>query len=337
MNENENNNILLDVKNLTTTFSTQEGNVAAVNDLSFQIKAGETLGVVGESGSGKSQLFMSILGLLANNGKAEGSVKYKGKEILNQKKTLEEIRGDRLSMIFQDSMTSLNPFVKISDQLTEVLMVHRGISYNDALNEAINMLDMVSIPRAKTRVHRYPHEFSGGMRQRVMIAMSLICKPDLLIADEPTTALDVTVQAQILDIIDNLKKELNMAVVMITHDLGVVARVAENVMVMYGGRAIEKGTVDEIFYTPSHPYTAGLLASMPRLDDDSNKALYTIQGSPPNLQNLPVGCAFSPRCEYVMDQCKTSVPPLECFDVNRHRACFLDNYQDLIENINRGQ
>ncbi len=320
--------MLLDVQNLTTRFHTHDGEVCAVNDVSFSIEAGECLGIVGESGSGKTQVFMSIMGLLAKNGRVEGNVYFEGQQILGLKPSeLNTLRGVEFSMIFQDPMTSLNPYLKISKQMSEVLMEHRGMSEEDAAIAGIQMLEMVGIPEAKQRYRMYPHEFSGGMRQRVMIAMALLCQPKLLIADEPTTALDVTVQAQILELLARLGRELNMATVMITHDLGVIAGVSDRVVVMYGGRIVEQATVHEVFSDPQHPYTQGLLNSMPRLDDPGRKTLHTIAGQPPNLQNLPQGCSFAPRCEYVMEKCQLQPPTLTTFAGGRKKACYLEKLQ----------
>ena len=313
---------ILQVNNLVTRFDTLDGEVSAVNDISFHVNKGESLGVVGESGSGKTQIFMSIMGLLAKNGTSTGSVKFKDQELIGMKPAeLNKIRGVTMSMIFQDPMTSLNPYLKISKQMNEVLVEHQGRTEAEALAETIQMLDLVGIPEAKKRVHMYPHEFSGGMRQRVMIAMALLCKPDLLIADEPTTALDVTVQAQILKLMQDLKKELDTAIVMITHDLGVVAGLCDRVMVMYGGRVVENGNVRDIFYDARHPYTMGLLESMPRLDEANATKLHAIPGQPPNLQNLPQGCSFQERCEFCSDNCMTEMPILKEFSEGRSKAC----------------
>ncbi|WP_163335810.1 ABC transporter ATP-binding protein [Desulfopila sp. IMCC35008] len=317
--------MLLDVQNLTTRFHTHDGEVCAVNDVSFSVQAGECLGIVGESGSGKTQVFMSLMGLLAKNGTTEGKVYFEGEQILGlSPKDLNRLRGVEFSMIFQDPMTSLNPYLRISKQMTEVLVEHRGMSEEKAAVTSIEMLDLVGIPESKKRFRMYPHEFSGGMRQRVMIAMALLCQPKLLIADEPTTALDVTVQAQILELLARLGRELNMATVMITHDLGVIAGLSDRVVVMYGGRIVEQATVSEVFHDPQHPYTKGLLSSMPRLDEEREGTLYTIPGQPPDLQDLPDGCSYAPRCTYAMDKCNLERPPLEDIEGDRKKACFLE-------------
>jgi oligopeptide transport system ATP-binding protein len=316
---------ILDVRNLKTSFSTQEGAVRAVNDVSFHIEAGETLGIVGESGSGKSQIFMSIMGLLAKNGRAEGNVLFKGQEILNlPADKLNKIRGVKMSMIFQDPMTSLNPYLTVKRQMTEVLETHRGMSQDAALATAVELLDVVQIPEARRRIHMYPHEFSGGMRQRVMIAMALLCQPELLIADEPTTALDVTVQAQILDLLGKLRQETGMAIALITHDLGVIAGLADRVMVMYAGEIAERANAGPLFKTPQHPYTQGLLRSMPRLDESRIDRLQTIGGQPPNLQRLPDGCRFRDRCSYAFDRCAAEKPLLRHVAADRAKACHLE-------------
>lgn len=322
---------LLDIQNLNVRFQTNDGVVGAVNDVNLSINAGETLGIVGESGSGKSQLSFAIMGLLARNGRAEGSIRFDGQEILNAPpKVLNEIRAEKIAMIFQDPMTSLNPYMRVADQMAEVLTLHKGISRRDAVAESVRMLEAVKIPDARGRVRLYPHEFSGGMRQRVMIAMALLCRPDLLIADEPTTALDVTVQAQIMALLAELQREFGMAMILITHDLGVVAGSCERVAVMYGGRIRESGPVGPIFDAPSHPYTQGLLAAIPRIDHEGDE-LSAIPGSPPNMTQPPPGCAYEPRCPYRLESCASRRPPLEPFGGGRSRACFAAT-EDVLNN-----
>ena len=312
---------LLEVSELSVEFTTNDGLVRAVNDVSFSVDADNTLAIVGESGSGKSQTAFSILGLLAKNGKATGSVKFNDREILNLSLAeLNRIRAAEIAIIFQDPMTSLNPYMRVSSQMTEVLIHHQGMSEADALRESVSMLDAVKIPDAKSRIRLYPHEFSGGMRQRVMVAMSLLCRPKLLIADEPTTALDVTVQAQTMSLLREIQNDFGMGVILITHDLGVVAGFCQEVLVLYGGRIMEQGPVDAIFEEPSHPYTLGLLKAIPRVDQ-LNDTLAMIPGSPPDMMNAPSGCPFEPRCQYAIDTCKTELSPLHSFDNDRHRAC----------------
>ncbi|MFV0385490.1 oligopeptide/dipeptide ABC transporter ATP-binding protein [Paracoccus sp. (in: a-proteobacteria)] len=313
---------LLEITNLDVRFDTNDGEVRAVNDVSLSVDAGETLGIVGESGSGKSQLSFAIMGLLAKNGRASGSVLFDRAEILNTPpKVLNRIRAEKIAMIFQDPMTSLNPYMRVADQMAEVLTLHKGLSKREAVAESVRMLDAVKIPDAARRVRLYPHEFSGGMRQRVMIAMALLCRPQLLIADEPTTALDVTVQAQIMQLLADLQRDFGMAMILITHDLGVVAGACRQVAVMYGGRIRETGPVGPLFREPAHPYTQGLLAAIPRIDQPGDE-LAAIPGSPPNMTRPPQGCAFEPRCPYRRAGCTTERPQLERFADTRARACF---------------
>ncbi|ECG7134603.1 ABC transporter ATP-binding protein [Salmonella enterica subsp. enterica serovar Uppsala] len=314
-------NVLLEVNDLRVTFATPDGDVTAVNDLNFTLRAGETLGIVGESGSGKSQTAFALMGLLATNGRIGGSATFNGREILNlPERELNTLRAEQISMIFQDPMTSLNPYMRVGEQLMEVLMLHKGMSKTEAFEESVRMLDAVKMPEARKRMKMYPHEFSGGMRQRVMIAMALLCRPKLLIADEPTTALDVTVQAQIMTLLNELKREFNTAIIMITHDLGVVAGICDKVLVMYAGRTMEYGKARDVFYQPVHPYSIGLLNAVPRLDSEGVEML-TIPGNPPNLLRLPTGCPFQPRCPHAMEICNNA-PPLEAFSPGRLRACF---------------
>jgi oligopeptide transport system ATP-binding protein len=325
---------LLEVTNLNTRFDTPDGEVKAVNGVSFAIAEGETVGVVGESGSGKSQAFLTVMGLLAANGRATGSARFRSAELIGAPpQELNRIRGTRIAMIFQDAMTSLNPYLRISRQMTEVLVTHRGMSESEARKAAIAMLDRVRIPEAKRRFDMYPHEFSGGMRQRVMIAMALLCEPDLLIADEPTTALDVTIQAQILDLMRDLKRGGRTAIVMITHAMGVVAGLCDRVLVMYGGRIVEEAPVRDIFYDPQHPYTHGLLRSTPRLDEPITAELRTIPGQPPDLQHLPPGCAFHERCSWRFERCSSEEPAVRPAGQGRRKACHLEHLDPGLDRI----
>ncbi|MCM2294599.1 ATP-binding cassette domain-containing protein [Allorhizobium sp. BGMRC 0089] len=312
---------LLEVRNLEVRFTAQGGDVTAVRGVDFDLDRGETLAIVGESGSGKSQTVFALLGLLARNGIASGSVRFEGREILNAPaKVLNPIRSNRIGIVFQDPMTSLNPYMRVSEQLEEVLVFHKGMSKREARAESLRMLDAVQIPDARNRITLYPHEFSGGMRQRVMIAMALLCRPDILIGDEPTTALDVTVQAQIMRLLAELQRDFGMALILITHDLGVVAGAAERVMVLYGGQVMEQGPAGDIFATPSHPYTRGLLRSIPRLDRQEER-LPSIAGNPPNMAKTIKGCPFQPRCDYALDRCRDHLAPLVSFAPGRARAC----------------
>ncbi|RMF11385.1 MAG: ABC transporter ATP-binding protein [Alphaproteobacteria bacterium] len=313
---------VIDIRNLEVGFDTPEGKVQAVNGINLSVDRGECIGIVGESGSGKSQTFMAAMGLLARNGTARGEILFQGEQILGLgSRALNRIRGNAMSMIFQDPMTALTPHLRIGDQLTEVLTTHKGLGKRAAAARAVAMLEQVRIPEPARRMRQYPHELSGGMRQRVMIAMALLCEPELLIADEPTTALDVTVQAQVLSLMRDLKDRLNTALVLITHDLGVVAGLADRVMVMYAGLVVEEGPVETIFTDPRHPYTQGLLNSMPRIDRAGEERLTAIPGQPPNLQRLPSGCAFRPRCAYAFERCEQERPELEDIAPGRRKAC----------------
>jgi oligopeptide transport system ATP-binding protein len=301
---------LMQVDDLAVRFRTPDGEVTAVNGVSFALERGRTLGIVGESGSGKSQSMLSLMGLLAGNGRASGRALFQGQDLLSMPvPALNRIRGDRIAMIFQDPMTSLNPYLTVERQMTEVLELHKGLSRASARVRAMAALDAVRIPDAARRLRQYPHEFSGGMRQRIMIAMALMCEPDLLIADEPTTALDVTVQAQIIALLRDLQRDFGTAIILITHDLGVVAGLCDEVMVLYGGRVMEQGSAESIFYRPTHPYTLGLLGAVPKLDHEGER-LIAIPGVPPNMARLPPGCPFSERCPFVMDRCAAERPAL---------------------------
>ena len=316
--------IVLAIEDLSVTFDLHESEVHAVRDLSFALQAGETMAVVGESGSGKSQAFLSIMGLLAKNGRASGKAMLGDLNLVGMDKTrLDRVRGKDIAMIFQDPMTSLNPTLRIKTQLAEVLVKHQGFDKAKAVRRAIEMLERVGIPEPVKRANAYPHELSGGMRQRVMIAMALLCQPKILIADEPTTALDVTVQAQMLDLFKSLTDDFGTALVLITHDLGVVAGIADRMMVMYGGRCVEKGRTDELFYDPRHPYTLGLLHSTPHIAHRAER-LNPIQGLPPSLEHLPQGCAFHPRCAFRFERCLAERPALTPLEGEREKACFYE-------------
>ena len=329
---------LLEVTNLSVQFETPDGPVTAVNGLSFELERGQTVGIVGESGSGKSQTVLAMMGLLASNGHASGSARFDGQDLLSlSPKALNAIRGNRVAMIFQDPMTSLNPYLTVERQMTEVLELHQGMTRAQARVRAVQALDAVKIPEAARRLTMYPHEFSGGMRQRVMIAMALLCEPDVLIADEPTTALDVTVQAQIIALLRELQREHGTAIVMITHDLGVVAGLCDQVMVLYGGRVMEQGSAESIFYQPTHPYTVGLLGALPRIGHDG-QTLLAIPGAPPNMAHLPPGCPFSARCSWAEPHCANQRPALTSVpeQVGVLRACHRspDQIAHLIEGTN---
>jgi oligopeptide/dipeptide ABC transporter ATP-binding protein len=316
---------LLEVHDLKTVFRTDDGEVAAVNGLSFSVEPGSTLGIVGESGSGKSVTSLSIMRLIASNGKiVNGRILFKGQDLLTKSdREMRKIRGRDIAMIFQDPMTSLNPVLTVGEQIAEAVRLHLGLSKRDALDKAIEMLRLVKIPAAENRIGDYPHQFSGGMRQRVMIAMALSCDPAVLIADEPTTALDVTIQAQIIELMNEMQARLGSAIVLITHDLGVVAETCENVLVMYGGNMVEYGSAKQIFDAPKMPYTVGLLESLPRLDQAGSR-LVPIEGQPPNLLRMPPGCAFAPRCPYRMPICDEPVPLFD-FGAGHVARCFLSD------------
>ena len=316
--------MLLSVKNLSTEFPVKKGIVRAVEDVSFDVDQGEILAIVGESGSGKSVTSLSIMGLLAEPGHvAGGSLEFEGKDLATlSEKQYRELRGNDMAMIFQEPMTSLNPVYRVCNQIVEAIRTHEKVSKAEAKDRAVDLLRKVGIPSPEARINDYPHQMSGGMRQRVMIAMALACNPKLLIADEPTTALDVTIQAQILDLLRRLRDDTGMAVLLITHDLGVVSETADRVVVMYCGQVVEEAEVRTLFDHPMHPYTLGLLKSIPRLEDDDSKRLYMIKGMVPNPLEMPPGCHFSDRCDSCMDICRTKVP--ELVDVDGHKVrCFL--------------
>jgi oligopeptide transport system ATP-binding protein len=320
-----NKETVLQVTDLRTYFNTDDGIVKAVDGVSFELRTGETLGLVGESGCGKSVSCLSVMKLIPSPpGRImSGQAVLQGKNILDlPPDKVRQIRGGKISMIFQDPMTSLNPFLRISTQMIETIQLHQRLDKVQAKDKAIDMLRLVGIPNPVKRVDDYPHQFSGGMRQRVMIAMALSCNPEVLIADEPSTALDVTIQAQILEIIKDLSVKLGTAVILITHDLGVVAGMCDKICVMYAGKIVEKATVDELYQDPKHPYTQGLIKSVPRLDKPGKQRLYSIEGQPPNLIDLPDVCTFHPRCEYAMDICRQKYPP-EFMTNGRSVRCWL--------------
>ena len=321
---------LLEVKDLCTSFFTYAGEVKAVNGVSFHLDQGEAIGIVGESGCGKSITVQSIMRLIPNPpGKIiGGSVDFNGEDLLKKsERQMESIRGKDISMIFQDPMTSLNPVLTVGLQLTEVLKRHEGLTGKAAIARAVELLELVGISNAESRLKQYPHQFSGGMRQRVMIAIALACNPKLLIADEPTTALDVTIQAQILELMQDLKNKINTSIIMITHDLGVVAGLCSRVIVMYGGKIVESGNTNDIYYKPKHPYTWGLLKSVPRLDADKNTKLIPIPGTPIDLLNSPKGCRFAPRCTHCMRICTEQTPEYTQLGEGHQVACWLQHPQ----------
>lgn len=314
--------ILLEVRDLCVSFDTPDGRVPAVDQLSFALAAGDALGIVGESGAGKSQSALAILGLLARNATVSGSIKFEGQELLTLRPSQwSKLRGNRIAMVFQDPMTSLNPYLRVERQIGEVLERHRGLSRAQARAESLRLLEAVHIADAPDRLRAYPHELSGGQRQRVMIAIALACRPALLLADEPTTALDVTVQAQILSLFAELRHEFGVAMILITHDFGVVTEVCDHTLVMYAGRAVESGTTRTLLERPAHPYTRALLEARPRIDTAITDRLLALPGQPPDLLRLPQGCAFSPRCPIAIEACSTAVPPLSAIETGRLAAC----------------
>ena len=329
---------ILEIKDLCVEFKTVEGTVQAVDHLSYTLHKGEKLGIVGESGSGKSVSSLGMMQLIPNPpGKITGGeILYKGQDLVKaSEREMQKIRGNEISMIFQEPMTSLNPIIKCGKQIAESLRLHRGMDKKEAMTEAVRMMQAVGIANPEVRAHEYPHQMSGGMRQRVMIAMALACEPDILIADEPTTALDVTIQAQILELMQDLQKKLGMAVILVTHDLGVIADMCDNIIVMYGGRICERGTAREIFYNPKHEYTKGLLRSIPNVNN-MKKKLVPIAGTPINMLNLPAGCAFCTRCDAAMKICLSEHPEEMAINENHRAACWI-NVRDQLMNAEGGE
>ena len=327
---------VLEIKNLHTYFYTDGGVIKAVDGVDVELRRGATLGIVGESGSGKSVTSLSVLGLLAGTkGKiADGEILLDGDDIVKlTKEQQRKLRGSKISMIFQEPMTSLNPVMKIGDQVAECVLQHEKISKKEALKKAEDMLRKTGVPRVEHMMKEYPFQLSGGQRQRVMIAMALVCKPEILIADEPTTALDVTIQAQIMELIGELQKELDMAMILVTHDLGVVASVADKIQVMYAGKIVERGDVREIFYQSTHPYTRALLDSVPKIHSTNKETLYSLKGTPPDLINPPVGCSFAPRCEYGMNICRKKYPELTKFSDTQECNCWLHDPRADVSNL----
>ncbi|MDH8677318.1 ABC transporter ATP-binding protein [Fusibacter bizertensis] len=334
---------LLEVKNLKTSFFTHVGEVQAVRGVSFELNTGEALGIVGESGSGKSVTSMSLMKLLQYPGVIkEGEILFEGVDVVpKSEREMRKIRGNDIAMIFQDPMTSLNPVYTIGNQIIEAILEHQNVSKDQARQKAIKMLELVGIPSPESRIDNYPHEFSGGMRQRAMIAIALSCEPKLLIADEPTTALDVTIQAQILELMKDLKEKINTSIILITHDLGVVADLCSRIVVMYGGLIMEEGTASEVFYTPRHPYTMGLLKSIPKLHKKDKDRLIPIDGTPPDLVKPPTGCPFYARCDYAMKICKEQQPPYFSVEQGHRSMCWRMHpdapaHEDFTKESNRG-
>jgi oligopeptide transport system ATP-binding protein len=318
--------MLLEVENLRVTFDAGDGRVEAVRGVDFSLGEGKTLGIVGESGCGKSQTVLAVMGLLDSNGQAQGKALYRGQELIGQKqRALNRLRGAKVAMIFQDPMTALNPHLKIGTQLIEVLRQHMGLKGTAARSRAVDMLAAVHLPDPAHYLRRFPHELSGGQRQRVMIAMSLLCEPEILIADEPTTALDVTVQAAVLELLRELKQRLHTALILITHDLGVVASMCERVLVMYAGRVVESGPTEAVFFQPQHPYTQGLLGCIPSLHAAFDEPMTMIPGRPPQPGERLAGCSFSPRCGYAFARCQHEEPPLVALSSDRAKACHLEH------------
>ena len=320
------NRSLLEVRDLAIEYRTPDGVVRVVRGVDLQVRPREFIGIVGESGSGKSQLLLALLGLSAPGAVVSGSIRHGGAELVGASAaTLNRIRGNRISMVFQDPMTALNPYLTVGTQITEVLRLHRGLGRRAALARAAELLDAVQITEARRRLGQYPHELSGGMRQRVMIAMALACEPEILLADEPTTALDVTVQAQILELLRELRTRMGTAVVLVTHDLGIVAELADRIAVMYAGRFVEEAPVDTLFASSRHPYTEALKRSLPRIDVDLPARMASIPGNPPNPARLPAGCAFAPRCGFRLERCDAETPPLQDLGAGHRKACLRDD------------